>query len=233
MSLFKKQGGKSAIQKGVNMNLKLKLLLVSLSLTLASCQTYDPYTGDRGTSKATTYGLGAAIICGLIGAGESKKRARNAAAGCGAIGASIGAYMDTQEKQLRDELLNTGVQIRREGDSIRLVMPDNITFDSGRADLRTSFLEVLNSIIKVLNHYPDTKLKIVGHTDSVGSESDNLSLSERRANAVAQYLISREVSPARVTAYGAGEGFPVATNKSELGRSLNRRVELSILPRNE
>jgi len=215
------------------MNLKLKIVLVSLGFTLASCQTYNPYTGERGTSKATQYGLGAAIICGLIGAGESKKHARNAAAGCGAIGASVGAYMDTQEKQLREDLLNTGVQVKREGDSIRLIMPDNITFDTARSDLRPSFLEVLNSIEKVLNHYPDTKLKIVGHTDSVGTESDNLALSERRANAVAQYLISRRVSPQRVTAYGAGEGFPVATNKTELGRSLNRRVELSVLPYTE
>jgi outer membrane protein OmpA-like peptidoglycan-associated protein len=215
------------------MNLKTKLLLVSLSFTLASCQTYDAYTGERGTSKATSYGIGAAIICGLIGAGESKKNARNAAAGCGVIGASVGAYMDTQEKQLRDELLNTGVQISREGDNIRLVMPDNITFDSARSDLRPSFLEVLNSIIKVLNHYPDTKLKIVGHTDSVGSEAANLSLSERRANRVAEYLISREVQPARITTLGAGEGFPIATNETELGRSLNRRVVLSILPKTE
>ncbi len=215
------------------MNLKSKFLIGLLSLALASCQTYDAYTGERGTSNAAKYGIGAAIICGLIGAGESKKRARNAAAGCGAIGASIGAYMDTQEKELRDELLNTGVQVTREGDNIRLVMPDNITFDSGRSDLRPSFLEVLNSIVLVLNHYPDTNLKIVGHTDSVGSESDNLALSERRANAVSQYLISREVSPQRVTAYGAGERFPVATNKSELGRSLNRRVELSITPATE
>jgi len=215
------------------MNLKTKLLLISMSFTLASCQTYNAYTGERGTSNATKYGLGAAIICGLIGAGESKKRARNAAAGCGAIGASVGAYMDTQEKQLRDELLNTGVQVSRDGNNIRLVMPDNITFDSGRSDLRPSFLEVLNSIVKVLNHYPDTKLKIVGHTDSVGSEAANLSLSERRANAVAQYLISSEVLPNRVTAFGAGERFPIATNNTELGKSLNRRVELSILPRTE
>ena len=81
----------------------------------------DPYTGESKTSRATTYGLGAAIVCGLIGAGESGKRARNAAAGCGAIGAGIGIYMDTQENELRKQLVDSGVQVQREGDNIRLM----------------------------------------------------------------------------------------------------------------
>ena len=188
----------------------------------------DPYTGESRTSKATTYGLGAAIVCGLIGAGESGKRARNAAAGCGAIGAGIGVYMDTQENELRKQLVNTGVQVQREGDNIRLIMPSNITFDTDRSNLKASFKEVLNSIVLVLNHYPDTNLNIVGHTDNVGSDTYNLTLSNIRANSVAQYLTSQNVSPSRVTARGAGEKYPVASNDTERGRALNRRVELRL-----
>lgn len=210
----------------------LKALIISIALiVLVSCQTFDPYTGESKTNNATKFGLGAAIVCGLIGAGESGKHARNAAAGCGAIGAGIGAYMDSQEAQLRKTLVNTGIQVKREGDNIRLIMPEKITFDSNRSNVRYSFQEVLNSIVLVLHKYKDTVLKIVGHTDSVGSESYNLDLSERRANAVATYLINQGISPQRIQAYGAGEGFPVATNDTELGRSMNRRVELSIVPK--
>jgi len=139
--------------------------------------------------------------------------------------------MDTQENELRKQLVNTGIQVQRDGDNVRLIMPNNITFDTDRSDLRASFTEVLNSIILVLNHYPDTTLNIVGHTDSVGSDAYNLTLSNNRANAVAQYLVSQNVAPSRVTSRGAGEKYPVASNDSESGRSLNRRVELSIAPK--
>lgn len=196
-----------------------------------SCQTLDPYTGEQKTSKASKYGLGAAIVCGLIGATKSGKRARNAALGCGAIGAGVGAYMDHQEKQLRKSLVNSGVQVKREGDNIRLIMPDNITFDNNQYHLRDSFQDVLQSVILVLKKYPDTVLEVEGHTDSVGSDEYNLNLSERRANAVADYLINKGITPDRLDAFGAGEKHPVATNSTELGRSLNRRVELKIAPK--
>jgi len=214
------------------MNLTSRLLILLTCITLSACQVLDPYTGESKTSKATTYGIGAAIVCGLIGAGKSGKRARNAAAGCGAIGASVGAYMDHQENELREQLVGTGVQVKREGHNIRLIMPNNITFDTDRSDLRASFLEVLGSIVKVLNHYPDTMLNIVGHTDSTGSDAYNMTLSNKRANAVSQHLISRNVAPSRVSAMGAGERYPVASNQTAEGRALNRRVELSIAPMN-
>ncbi len=213
------------------MKLLKPAIILLLALSIVSCQTFDAYTGEKKTSNAAVYGIGAAIVCGLIGAGKSSKNARNAAAGCGAIGAGIGAYMDNQESQLRKTLLNSGVQIKRDGDNIRLIMPEKITFDTNHSNLRFSFLEVLDAVILVLKKYPDTTLKIVGHTDSVGTEAYNLDLSERRANSVASYLINKGVSPRRIQAYGAGEGLPVATNSTELGRSLNRRVELSITPK--
>jgi len=213
------------------MKLSKLLLITIIPFVLMSCQTLDPYTGEQKTSKASKYGLGAAIVCGLIGATKSGKRARNAALGCGAIGAGVGAYMDHQEKQLRKSLVNSGVQVKREGDNIRLIMPDNITFDNNQYHLRDSFQDVLQSVILVLKKYPDTVLEVEGHTDSVGSDEYNLNLSERRANAVADYLINKGITPDRLDAFGAGEKHPVATNSTELGRSLNRRVELKIAPK--
>jgi len=212
------------------MNTKTTLLVLSFCLTLPACQVLDPYTGESKTSKATTYGLGAAVVCGLIGATKSGKRARNAAAGCGAIGASVGAYMDHQENELRKQLVGTGIQVQREGDNIRLVMPNKITFDTDKHNLKGSFLEALDSIILVLNHYPDTRLNITGHTDSTGSDAYNLELSKKRATAVALYLLNQNVDSSRVNSMGAGEKQPVASNKTESGRALNRRVELSISP---
>jgi outer membrane protein OmpA-like peptidoglycan-associated protein len=214
------------------MNIKSTFTILTLCFTVSACQVLDPYTGESSTSRAATYGIGAALVCGLIGASKSGKRARNAAAGCGAIGASVGLYMDTQENELRKKLINTGVQVKREGDNIRLIMPNNITFATARSDLQYSFVEVLNSITLVLNQYPDTVLNIDGHTDSVGSDNANLTLSNQRAGAVAQYLISQGVANSRVSSRGAGEKYPVASNDTDAGRALNRRVELSIAPLN-
>ena len=94
---------------------------------LVACTT-NPYTGEQQASKAATYGLGAAAVCGLVGAMDSREKARNAALGCGLVGAGVGAYMDVQEAKLREQLQGTGVQVVREGDNIRLIMPGNITF---------------------------------------------------------------------------------------------------------
>lgn len=209
--------------------IKHSIVLFTLFI-FSGCQVMDPYTGESKTSKATKYGLGAAIICGLIGAGESGKRARNAAAGCGAIGVGVGAYMDHQEKLLRDQLVGTGVQVQREGDNLRLIMPHNITFETDQFNLKPSFTEVLDSVVLVLNKYPDTRLAVIGHTDSVGAASYNMELSRKRANSVAEFLLRRQVEPSRISTSGAGESQPVATNVNEAGRAQNRRVELSIVP---
>ena len=213
------------------MKMMNRLTLLLTMFIFAGCQVMDPYTGESKTSNATKFGLGAALVCGLIGARDSSKRARNAAAGCGAIGAGVGAYMDHQEKILRDQLVNTGVQVQRDGDNIRLIMPNNITFGTDRFDLKPSFQEVLDSVVLVLNKYPDTNLAVIGHTDSTGAASYNMDLSQKRANSVASYLISQQVDSARLSSNGAGETQPVASNDTNEGRALNRRVELSIIPK--
>lgn len=213
------------------MKLITRLTLLLTLFVFSGCQVMDPYTGESKTSNATKFGLGAALVCGLIGSRDSGKHARNAAAGCGAIGVGVGAYMDHQEKILRDELVNTGVQVQRDGDNIRLIMPNNITFGTDRYDLKDSFAEVLNSVVLVLNKYPDTNLAVVGHTDSTGADSYNMELSQRRASTVASFLMSQQVDSSRISTRGAGETQPVASNDTNEGRAQNRRVELSIVPK--
>ncbi|PWK53467.1 OmpA family protein [Pleionea mediterranea] len=200
-------------------------------LVMSGCQTYDPYTGEKQVSKATTIGAISAVVCGAIGSRKSSKRARNAAVGCGLIGMGVGAYMDAQEKKLRNELEGTGVRVAREGENIRLIMPSNITFGVNRAEVQSSFYSTLNSVAKVLGEFNESVLVVSGHTDSSGSESYNFDLSIKRATSVANYLKQREISSERLKVRGFGESSPIATNSTEQGRADNRRVELLIEPK--
>ena len=134
------------------MHLIKPLGAAAAALVLTACTT-NPYTGEQQASKAATYGVGAAAVCGLVGAIDSGKHARNAALGCGIVGAGVGAYMDVQEAKLKEELQGTGVQVVREGDNIRLIMPGNITFETDSYNLRSSFYSVLNSVGQVLSKY--------------------------------------------------------------------------------
>ena len=207
----------------------LKLIAAAGTIVLTACTT-NPYTGEQQASKAATYGAGAAAVCGLVGAIDSGKHARNAALGCGIVGAGVGAYMDVQEAKLREQLEGTGVRVVREGDNIRLVMPGNITFQTDSYNLRSDFYPVLNSVGEVLSKYADTTVRVSGHTDNTGSRSYNQTLSERRAGSVADYLVTREVARTRMLVEGLAFDQPIADNGTSSGRAQNRRVELYILP---
>ena len=211
------------------------ILLTSLVLVLSACVSTDPYTGEQKASN-TAKGAGIGALAGaVIGAASSSKSDRKkgiltgAAAGA-AIGGGAGYYMDRQEAKLRSELQGTGVQVRREGDNISLIMPGNITFATGNASIRSDFYPVLNSVAKVLAEFDKTAIIASGHTDSTGSDSFNQTLSEQRAASVKNYLVSRQVAAGRVQAVGYGERYPVAPNSTESGREANRRVELKLEP---
>ena len=199
-------------------------------LFLAACQTQDAYTGESKVNRTTKYGLIGAAVCGALGSTKNSDRAGKAALGCGLIGMGVGAYMDSQERQLRQELVNSGVQVAREGNNLRLVMPNNITFPVNQATLNPSIYATLNSVVKVLNRFNETSLQVAGHTDSSGPDDYNQQLSTRRANSVADYLRSRGIGAGRLRVVGYGETQPIASNDSAAGRAQNRRVELLIVP---
>ncbi len=218
---------------------QLIVMLTVASLALASgCTTFDPYTGEEKTSNtAKGAGIGAgvgAVLAYIANRDESSKERKKRmlqAAGIGAIaGGGIGYYMDTQEAKLRKTLRDTGVSVERDGDNINLIMPGNITFVTNGHDLNADFYQVLDSVSLVLQEFEKTLIVVAGHTDSTGSNSYNQALSERRANSVAAYLRSRGVVDARIETVGFGEDHPLADNATPEGRSLNRRVELSLLP---
>lgn len=210
--------------------MRLKIVSIAAATLLLGACTTNPYTGERQASKAATYGAGAAAVCGIIGSMDSSKHARNAALGCGVVGAGVGAYMDVQEVKLREQLQGSGVQIVREGDNIRLIMPGSITFQTNSYNLRDDFYPTLNSVGEVLSKYGETTLRLTGHTDNTGGRQLNQELSERRAGSVADYLVTRDVSRLRMLVQGVAFDQPVADNSSEQGRAQNRRVELYILP---
>jgi outer membrane protein OmpA-like peptidoglycan-associated protein len=215
----------------------LKPVFVTLLvLNLAGCYTYDPYTGDKkisDTTKGAGIGAAAGAVVGLLTGGNAAAHRKNAliAAGVGALaGGAIGNYMDRQEASLRHDLAGTGVSVTRMGDNITLNMPGNITFKSDSAELDPSFYKFLNSVNLVVKKYDKTVVEVAGHTDSTGGAEYNQKLSERRANAVAQYLETQGLASNRVVTIGAGETKPVADNSTPEGRQANRRVELTLTP---
>ncbi len=210
-------------------------ILFTLAFGLVSCASVDPYTGEEKTSNTTTGASIGAISGAILGAATSSKsdREKGIVTGAivgGAIGAGIGHYMDQQEAALRERLVDSGVQVRREGDNIRLIMPGNITFAVNRYEIKPDFYEILNSVSEVLIEFDQTAIRIAGHTDSTGSFDYNQTLSEQRAGSVRSYLISRNVAAQRIKATGYGPRYPIADNGTEAGRQANRRVEMELQP---
>ncbi len=219
------------------MNIRLlQLAVVGAAVFASGCETLDPYTGDEQTSKATRgalIGAAAGAVAGLMTGDDSLERRQHAliGAGVGALaGGSVGYYMDKQEAKLRAELQGTGVSVTRIGDNITLNMPGTVTFATDSSDLNPDFFEVLGSVGKVLKEFDQTVVEVAGHTDSVGTDSYNQALSERRAASVSRYLQTRNISSQRLITLGMGEQRPVADNSTAAGRQANRRVEITMVP---
>ncbi len=209
---------------------------LAAAVLLAGCATTDPYSGqtDRnqtGTGAAIGAAVGA-VAGALSGDGSTSRRDRalvGAAVGA-AAGAGIGAYMDRQEEQLRQSTQGTGIGVDRRGDDIVLNMPSEVTFGFDSSELTPNARNALNDVARILTQYDDTRVNIAGHTDSTGDAGYNQRLSERRAQAVGNYLMNAGVAGARLNMVGYGENQPVASNNTEAGRAQNRRVEITLTP---
>ena len=212
---------------------KIALSAVALAgLTLSGCVT-DPETGNRRISKAAIGGVGGALGGYLLGdllGGRNDRTEKIVGAGIGAIaGAGVGAYMDAQEKKLRERTAGTGVDVVRQGDELLLRMPSGITFATNQSAIQPQFQPTLDQVAATLAEYPKTMIDVLGHTDSDGSEAYNLALSERRAQSVVAYLSSHGVASVRMATKGYGEMQPIASNETAAGKAQNRRVEIKIV----
>jgi len=174
------------------------IIAVALSGTLftAACTT-DPYTGQQTINRTAVGIIGGAVGGYLLGdlvGGSHDRNAKIIGTGVGAIaGGAVGNYMDRQEADLRRQTAGTGVDVIRSGDELILRMPAGITFPVDSYALQPGVQGTLNEVAQTLASYNQTYVDVLGHTDSTGSDAYNQTLSEHRAQSVADYLASRGV----------------------------------------
>ncbi len=212
----------------------LALIALFAATLLSSCaaiQRRDPYYETQRDKTAKGAGIGAAAgAAGAILKGEREADEILAGAAIGAVvGGGIGAYMDHQEERLT-RIPGTTVE-RVSQDVILIHFDSDVLFTVDSAALSPSSQGTLGQVGQVLLDYPKTAVVVQGHTDSTGSERHNQELSERRAQAVENYLIGRGIDAGRMTAVGYGETLPVASNDTDWGRQQNRRVDILLKAR--
>ena len=211
-----------------NRKLRGRALVVAISAAaLAASGCADMNFGNMSqTQKGTAVGAGVGALAGAAIGGDT----RGAVVG-GLLGAA-GGYVwsrHMQEKKLAMEraTMGSGVQVTQTSDNqLKLNIPSDVSFDTGRSDIKPNLRPILDQFATGLSNQPNTEIRIVGHTDNTGPDSVNDPLSVQRAQATRQYLASRGVDPSRVVIAGRGERDPIADNSTEAGRAQNRRVEI-------
>lgn len=212
-------------------NLKfLSVLLLCLAVTFSSCKT--PW---NNTAKGTAIGVGGGAAVGAgIGAlaGNTALGSILGAAVGGVAGSLIGKKMDKQKKELQASLPEeTKVETVNNGEALRVTFDSGILFATNSSALSASAKSALRNLASSLDANPDTDIKILGYTDNTGSVEYNQKLSVQRAKSVYSYLMEDQgISSRRMVYEGFGVNDPVASNATPEGRSLNRRVEILILP---
>ncbi|HRL94928.1 MAG TPA: OmpA family protein [Pseudomonas sp.] len=211
------------------------LIAASTAVLLAGCASQNPYDNQPPSSnKTATYGglgaLAGAAAGALISHDNRGKGALIGAAIGGASGAGYGYYADKQEAELRQSMQGTGVEVQRQGDQIKLIMPGNITFATDSSEIVSNFYAPLNNLASSFKQFNQNSIEIVGFTDSTGSRQYNMDLSQRRAQSVATYLTAQGVDGTRLSTRGAGPDQPIASNATADGRAQNRRVEVNLRP---
>ena len=204
------------------------LLGVSAVVILATgCASMD----DTQRRTATGAGVGA-----LAGAVIGSATGRNAGTGA-VLGARVGALgtyiwsqnMERQKREMEQATRGTGIAVSQTADNqLMLNIPSDISFAVGRADIQPNFAPVLDQFAMGLRNNPYSDVRIVGHTDSTGSDAVNNPLSVDRAASTRNYLVNRGVDGRRIAIDGMGERYPIASNDTAEGRARNRRVEIFV-----
>jgi len=198
----------------------LLAVLLAAAVALGSCSS--------GAKKGGAIGGAVGATAGAVIGHQSHSTGKGAATGAvigATAGAIIGDYMERQKKDLEKV---PGADVQRHGDRLVVTFENAILFDTDAYMLKAEAHKHLQEMADVLVRYADTDLVVKGHTDNIGSETYNQRLSERRAEAVREYLMAHAVEAKRLRAMGFGESMPAASNTSAEGRALNRRVEVQI-----
>lgn len=207
----------------------MKQVRLSLVMIFGATMVFSGCSSLTKTQKGAGVGVVAGGAMGAVigkASGNTALGAIIGAAAGGATGAVIGRNMDKQADEIKKTVPDAKVE--RVGEGIVVEFNSNILFGYDKSGLMSEAKSSLNKLVTVLNNYPDTDIELQGHTDSKGSDSYNMNLSEDRANAVSRYLTSEGISSRRITIRGYGESMPKYSNDSESGRSQNRRVEFLI-----
>jgi outer membrane protein OmpA-like peptidoglycan-associated protein len=214
---------------------KLLAVVLVIVLILPGCATMQEY-------QKTTIGATAGTLLGA-GLGYAIGGGRGAAAGAvigGLVGGGIGYMMDKQEKEFKQELARSQAQtqaailegVKKEQDAIILTFKSDLLFNVNSATINPGAFGSgeISRVAQIMNKYPDTTIKVIGYTDSTGSEAYNQQLSQQRAISVMNALAAQGVNTGRMTAIGMGESNPIADNGTAEGRMQNRRVNIVIQP---
>lgn len=200
-------------------------------LALGGCANMNEV--QRGTATGAGIGAGVGAVLGAAtGPGGGRRAATGAAIG-GAAGAVIGniwsSRMEQQKRQMEQATQGTGVQVSQTPDNrLKLDIPTDISFDTNRSDIKPNFRPILDKFAATLVENPYSKVSIIGHTDSTGSDAINNPLSVNRAAQTREYLAARGVASNRISIDGRGSREPVASNDTDANRSRNRRVEIFV-----
>lgn len=198
-------------------------VILAFALVLPGCKSLNKT--QKGAGIGTVAGGAAGAVIGRAAGNTAMGTVIGAAVG-GVSGAVIGRQMDKQAEEIRNEVPDAKVE--RVGEGIVVEFKNNILFGFDKSDLTADARENLGKLVNVLNKYPDTDIAIYGHTDSKGSDAYNQKLSERRAEAVADYLKRNNIAGNRLTTKGFGETQPKVAGESDDAAAQNRRVEFAI-----
>lgn len=205
----------------------MKQAYLMLLLILGSV-IVNPGCNTSNKTKGAVIGATAGAATGAILGKKNKAVAIIIGAAVGGVaGGLIGDYMDKQAAKIQEDL--KGAKVERVGEGILITFDSGILFDTDKYSLKSSTQENLKQLAPILLKYDDTALKILGHTDNTGTEAYNKTLSDHRADAVNNFLVAQGVEGSRMTTTGYGESDPLATNDTEVGKTLNRRVEVVIV----
>ncbi|MFN2268355.1 MAG: OmpA family protein [Desulfonatronovibrio sp.] len=204
-------------------------ILLPLILIVALMGCAGQTKQQKGTGTGAAVGAGVGAILGQVIGGNTESTLIGAGIGAvfgGIAGNQIGAYMDRQEQALQNAVATSNAaSIRRQQDVLVATFKSELMFDFDSATIKPGGMNEISRVANVLNQYPQTLLRVEGHTDQVGSEDYNQRLSERRAEAVKNALIQQNIDPRRLTSIGYGESQPISSEDA-----VNRRVEIRITP---
>ncbi|HVK94677.1 MAG TPA: OmpA family protein [Noviherbaspirillum sp.] len=213
------------------MRTQFTVTTLAVLIALSGCANMNEV--QRGTATGAGIGAGLGAVLGAATGGGGGRRAATGAAVGGAAGAVIGniwsSRMEQQKRQMEQATQGTGVQVTQTPDNrLKLDIPTDISFDTNRADIKANFRPILDKFAASLVENPYSRVTIIGHTDSTGSDAINNPLSINRAAQTRDYLTMHGVASNRISIDGRGSRDPVASNDTAANRARNRRVEIFV-----